>query len=45
MLAQVREEYVFATVNPAVVLDKKAELSRTLIRYFRAHATLYALRA
>jgi len=31
MLAQVREEYVFATVDPAVVPDKKAEPSRALI--------------
>ena len=31
MLAQVREEYVFATVDPAVVPDKKAEPSRSLI--------------
>ena len=31
MLAQVREEYVFAMVDPAVVPDKKAEPSRALI--------------
>ena len=31
MLAQVREEYVFATVDPAVVPDKKAEPRRSLI--------------
>jgi LPS O-antigen subunit length determinant protein (WzzB/FepE family) len=31
MLAQVREEYVFTAIDPAVVPEKKSEPSRALI--------------